>query len=297
MKYLLVIGILLVCCISMPSLGESPVNNSQSVSDTTKGYFPTYPLDPNVQWRFNLELEGGYPMVPHAFGPFTEEDWIKTDEDKTQTISVILYNNSPLFPNKTVYGVTHDQLRFAVWLMEMKNPVTGDDMLAQVAETAKDTYDMNKTPAENDYLGNIGWFVVNGKLYPRTWISGHMKAGQSWIEYWGPYSPDVNGSLVRERRMEVREEPVILDGKTYDGYIIRMTGPIDIGQNMESTEEFTIVDGLGAVHRIISINSTEPIPANSLNPGQPAQPAGTMVLRHVASFVSMTDRSNITAKA
>lgn len=258
-----------------------------------EGYFPTYPLDPQITWIGNLSLEAGYPLVDHAFGPFTEKDWEMYGVGKEHVIRIIAYENPPLFPNKTAYAIYHEGIETMPWLIEMKNPVTGDDMLAQVASTPKGKYNPNLTPHENDLANNIGWYVVDGTLYPRTWISGHLAEGQTWVEYWGPFNPDKDGSKLRKRTYTISEEPVPFAGKTYDGYKVRIVGPHVIANvPVESVEELTLVDGIGVTSRLLTHTATEPFVRNSSITGKQTMPKGTMIFRHLVTMHSMENKTS-----
>jgi hypothetical protein len=288
MKLEVILVLLLAGCICFPVFSESSGTDSSQVPDWQEGYFPTYPLDPAITWKGNLTLEAGYPLVDHTFGPFTEADWAAYDSAQDHTIRVIAYEHPPLFPNDTVYALYHENLETMPWLIEMKNPVTGDEMLAQVASTGKGVYNPNLSPLENDQQNNIGWYVVDGTLYPRTWISGHLKEGQTWKEFWGPFSPDKNGSKLRERTYQISEKEVTFAGKSYPGYIVTITGPHVIGGvAVTSTEELTLVDGIGVISRVLYHTASEPFVRNSSITGKQTMPEGTMIFRHVVTMYSM----------
>jgi hypothetical protein len=262
--------------------------NSVSIPDWKEGYFPVYPLDPEITWVGNLTLEAGYPLVEHAFAPFNEDEWKRFDIDKEHTIRILVYDNPPLFPNQTLYAIYHPVLETMPWLIEMKNPITGDDMLAQVASTAKGKYNPDLTPLENDKNNNIGWYVVDGKLYPRTWVSGHLAQGQTWVEYWGPFNPDKDGSKLRKRTYSVREEEVTFANETYNGYIVRIVGPHTIANvPVETVEELTLIDGIGVTKRLLTHSAVEPFVRNSTITGKQSLPAGTMIFRHLVTMFSM----------
>lgn len=288
MKFWVFLGIFLIGCLCIPVIGETSGEGSSFSPEWSEGYSPSYPLDPAIRWRGNLTLEAGYPLVDHTFGPFTDAEWATYDSAQDHVIRILTYENPPLFPNDTVYALYHENLETMPWLIEMKNPVTGDDMLAQVASTGKGVYDPDLSPLENDQQNNIGWYVVDGTLYPRTWISGHLKEGQTWKEYWGPFNPDTNGSRLRERIYTISEREVTFEGETYPGYIVTITGPHIIGGvAVNSTEELTLVDGIGVISRVLYHTATEPFTRNSSITGEQMMPEETMLFRHVASIYSM----------
>lgn len=260
----------------------------QNESEWKEGYYPSYPLDPSITWKGNISLEAGYPLVQHAFAPFTQKEWDSFKIDKEHTIRILAYENPPLFPNKTIYAIYHPILETMPWLIEMKNPVTGDDMLAQVASTSKGEYDPQLSPLENDKKNNIGWYVVNGTLYPRTWISGHLADGQKWSEYWGPYQPDMNGSRLKKRTYLIKENEVDFNGTKYPGFIVRITGPhVIAGVNTNMVEELTLVDGIGVIKRLLTHTAAEPFIRNSTITGKQVLPKDTMIFRHLVTMFSM----------
>ena len=187
-------------------------------------YLPSFPLDENITWIHHLNMSGGYPLVPHEFGPFTQEDWIALDEDQDQTVTILHYYNPPAFPNETVYGFFHHELGFVLWIKELYDTGTGITSLAQIGESGKDMYNPEASPAENDYYGNIEWFFVDDKLYPRTWIKGNMSDGMRWTEYWGPFDRDEKGSVLRERNYSVHTMPITVQNKEYNGFAVTMIG-------------------------------------------------------------------------
>lgn len=287
MKAISLLGILFIA-ISLVSIGTADEYPSEDPPEWKEGYFPVYPLDPEITWVGNLTLEAGYPLVDHAFGPFTEKDWEMYDVGKEHVIRIIAYENPPLFPNTTAYALYHEGIETMPWLINTKNPVTGDDMLAQVASTPKGKYNPDLTPLENDQNNNIGWYVVDGTLYPRTWISGHLADGQTWVEYWGPFNPDKEGSKLRKRTYTITEEPVTFAGITYDGYKVRIVGPHVIANvPVESVEELTLVDGIGVTSRLLSHTATESFVRNSSITGRQTMPEGTMIFRHLVTMLSM----------
>lgn len=288
MKSGILLGLLLIGFILLPVIGDTSDDDILPTPEWKEGYYPTYPLDPTIVWIGNLSLEAGYPLVDHAFGPFTEQDWERYAIDKEHIIRVIQYENPPLFPDKNAYAIYHEGIETMPWLIEMKNPVTGDDMLAQVASTPRDTYNPRISPLENDQRGNIGWYVVDGVLYPRTWVSGHLAEGQTWIEYWGPFSPDREGSKLRQRTYSIREEEVTFDGETYPGYVVRITGPHIIANVLTDTvEELTLIDGIGVTSRLLEHTAAEPFVRNSSITGKQTMPAGTPIFRHLVTMYSM----------
>jgi hypothetical protein len=289
MKFLAFLGFLLLVALFLPVTADTS-EESSSIAEWKEGYYPKYPLDPAITWEGNLTLEAGFPLVQHAFAPFSEKEWETFDIGKEHTIKIIAYENPPLFPNQTIYAIYHPVLETMPWLIEMKNSVTGDDMLAQVASTPKGKYDPQLTPLENDQNNNIGWYVVDGTLYPRTWISGHLAEGQTWVEYWGPFLPDQDGSTLRKRTYSIREEPVEFEGETYPGYIVRIVGPHVIANvPTETVEELTLVDGIGVTKRLLTHTAAEPFVRNSTITGKQTMPAGTMIFRHMVTMYSMED--------
>lgn len=288
MKHLILLGFLVLGCFCIPAISDTVSDNAIAPTVVTEGYFPTYPLDPAIVWLGNLTLEAGYPLVDHAFGPLTEDEWNTYEVDKEHVIRIIAYEHPPLFPNDTLYAIYHEKLETMPWLLEMKNPVTGDDMLAQVASTPKGKYNPDLTPLENDKQNNIGWYVVDGTLYPRTWVSGHLMEGQTWIEYWGPFDPDQEGSKLRKRTYTISEEPVTFGEKTYEGYNVTITGPHIIANvPVETVETLLLVDGIGVVNRILTHTASEPFERNSSITGKQMLPAGTQIFRHIVTMYSM----------
>lgn len=287
MKRLVILGILFFGLLSLTVAGDT-IQKDTLVPEWKEGYFPVYPLDPDIVWVGNLTLEAGYPLMDHAFALLTDEEWAAFNLSKEHVIRIIAYENPPLFPDKTIYAIYHEGIETMPWLIEMKNPVTGDDMLAQVASTPRDTYNPLLTPRENDEQGNIGWYVVDETLYPRTWVSGHLMEGQTWAEYWGPFEPDKEGSKLRKRTYTISEEKVPFDGRTYDGFRVTITGPhIIAGVPVETVEELVLVDGIGAVHRYLTHTATEPFVRESSITGKQIMPAGTMIFRHIVTMYSM----------
>ena len=288
MKHLILLGILFLGFLCIPVIGNATTNELVSAPEWSEGYYPTYPLDTDIIWKGNLTLEAGYPLVDHAFSPLTEDEWKGFDIDKEHIIRIIAYEHPPLFPNDTVYAIYHEKIDTMPWLIQMKNQVTGDDMLAQVASTPRDIYDPDLNPLENDKQGNIGWYVVDDTLYPRTWISGYLMEGQTWAEYWGPFEPDKDGSKLRKRTYTISEEKVPFAGETYDGYRVTITGPhVIAGVPVETVEELVLVDGIGVINRYLTHIATEPFVRDSPITGKQTLPAGTMIFRHVATISSM----------
>lgn len=289
MKLLILMGILLFCCVPLSGIAEETATDSISASELESGIYPKYPLDTNITWIGNISLEAGYPLVDHVFAPFSEEEWTRFDIGKQHVIRIIPYANSPLFPDKTVYAIYHEKIETMPWLIEMKNPITGDDMLAQVASTPKGKYNPNLSAKENDMNNNIGWYVIDGKLYPRTWVSGHLKEGQTWVENWGPYDPDLNGSVLRKRTYTIHEIPVEFAGQTYPGYLVHIAGPHVIAKvPVETVEDLTLIDGIGVTSRLLTHTATEPFISNSSITGKKTMPAGTMIFRHNVTMNSMS---------
>ncbi len=255
-------------------------------SPTDFSYYPSIPFSENIIWKYHLNMSGGYPIIPHEFGIFTQDDWITLDEDRNQTISILHYFNSPAFPNETVYGFYHHELGFVLWIKEL-NDENGVASLSQVGESVKDTYNANLSPAENDYWRNIEWFFVNDKLYPRTWIKGHLVDGMNWTEYWGPFTLDEEGSIFRERRYSVYTVPMIIMNKTYNAFAVAYVGPGEDDESEEVSETLYFVDGIGPTGRDIILKNTQltPLPPNE---GWPQfLPAGTTLLDHSARIVSV----------
>lgn len=287
MKSLILVLLLLIGSICV-SVASDTTADEVSFDDLQEGYYPTYPLDTDITWKGTIELEAGYPLVDHVFAPFNENEWTKFEIGKEHVIRIIAYENPPLFPDDTVYALYHEKLETMPWLLEMKNPVTGDDMLAQVASTPKGKYNPNLTPLENDEQNNIGWYVIDGKLYPRTWVSGHLQEGQTWVEYWGPYNPDREGSKLRKRTYAISEIPVTFAGETYPGYLVRITGPHIIANvSVDTVEELTLVDGIGVTSRLLTHTATEPFIRNSSITAKKTIPAGTMIFKHNVTMNSM----------
>ena len=98
----LIVSILLFFT-SLLIIGVIAEENSDITPEWKEGYYPTYPMDPSIKWVGNLTLEAGYPLVDHAFGPFTEKDWERYGVGKEHVIRILAYENPPLFPNDTVY--------------------------------------------------------------------------------------------------------------------------------------------------------------------------------------------------
>ena len=141
--------------------------------------------------------------------------------------------------------------------------------------------------AENDYAGNIEWFFVNNKLYPRTWIKGHMVDGMNWTEYWGPFTLDEEGSVFRYRNYSVHSVPIFVQNKKYEGFAVSMIGPGEDDESEEVTETLFFVDGIGPTGRDIIAKTTQvtPLPPHE---GWPSSlPAGTIIFDHSARIVSV----------
>lgn len=283
-------GIILIVTIFFLFSPTVTVVSDNTSLPTNSSYFPSIPLDDKTTWKYHLIMSGGYPLVAHEFGPFTQDDWIVLGEDQNQTVKILHYFNPPSFPNETIYGFYHQELRFVLWLKELHDAKTGVTSLVQVGETAKDTYIGNITPAENDYKGNIGWFFINGTLYPRTFIKGNMSEGMNWTEYWGPFDSDKEGSVFRERKYIVHEVPITLQNKQYNGFAVNITGPGEEDESVEVTEILYFVEGFGPTGRDIVAKTTQltPLPPHE---GWPSSlPADTIIFDHKAEFVSMNEK-------
>ena len=270
----------------------SPV--SGKMSSTT----PSFPLSNNSIGFFSTEISGGYPLFNHSFTPFTDNDYIIARQHKNQTLSVFAYNNSPTFPNETVYGLYHEENGYVSWLKEFSDPETGTVRLCQVADTGEfgeSPYLRNISPAENDYLGRIGWYVVDGKLWPRTWINGSMYDGQSWSEWWGPFPPDKEGSVFKRRDAVVSKMVIPVAGNQTDAFMVTITGPSEFHPGMNAKENLYFVDGVGPVGRDLIETTGEPVNLRSID-GLPADapailPAGEKVFSHIARCARLINNS------
>ena len=229
------------------------------VSGKMTDTIPAFPLSYTTLGYFETELGGGYPLFNHPYAPFTDEEYIMTGGDKNQSLSIVPYNNPPLFPNDTVYGVVHHENGYVSWLKEFIDPQSGVTRLCQVADTGEkgeQPYLMNLSPADNDYLGRIDWFYVNGKVWPRTWINGTMYEGQNWSEWWGPFPPDDQGSVFKKRDAVVRKGTLSVAGDEKEVYIVLITGPSEFYPGMNMEENLYFADGFGALgHDMIEINA------------------------------------------
>lgn len=277
---------ILVWILLLPSSITSAETDS-IVPSTSFSYYPSIPFGQETIWKYHLNMSGGYPLVPHEFGQFTQYDWNSLDEDQNQTVSILRYFNPPAFPNETVYGFYHQELGFVLWIKELIDE-TGVVSLAQVGESTKGTYNANISPTENDYSGNIEWFFVNDKLYPRTWIKGHMVDGTNWTEYWGPFSLDEEGSVFRERRYTVNSVPITIQNKQYDGFAISMTGPGEDDESVEVTETLFFADGIGPTRRDIVAKTTQVTPLPPFEGWPTTIPADTIIFDHSARIVSVS---------
>lgn len=287
-RYDLLAGRLSLTLLSLLLFSSPVVVATVNTSITTDSpYSPIIPFEENLTWKYHLNMSGGYPLVPHEFGPFTDEDWNALDEDQNQTVTIIRYFNSQTFPNETVYGFFHQELKFVLWVKEIQDKKTGITSLAQVGETPKDTYNANITAAENDYLGNIEWFIVNQKLYPRTWIKGHLSDGMNWTEYWGPFTEDDKGSVLRERKYSVQSEQVTILDKQYDGFAVRTEGPGEKNEYENVIETLHFVDGIGPTGRDIIAKTTRLTPLPKYNGWPASLPANSMIFDHSARIVSV----------
>lgn len=266
----------------------SPV--SGKMSDTV----PAFPLSNHTIGYFVTELGGGYPLFNHSYAPFSDNEYLLTRQPKNQTLSIVPYYNPPLFPNETVYGLYHQEIGYVSWLKEFTDPKTGIVRLCQVADTGEKgevPYLSNLSPADNDYLGRIGWYEVNGKVWPRTWINGTMYEGQSWSEWWGPFVADEQGSVFKKRDAVVSKSVIPVAGNQTRVYIVTINGPSEFYPGMNMKEAFYFADGIGPVGRDIIEMNADPISLRSIE-GIPADapaflPAGERVFSHVVRCVSL----------
>jgi len=279
--------IILVCCIlTLP------------VSGTNLSTTPSFDLSDRYFGIYAAELGGGYPLFNHPYALFTDQEYFMTREQKNQTIRIISYNNPPLFPNETVYGWYHEELGYVSWLKEYINPDTGVTRLCQVADTGEmgeTPYIKNLSPAENDYLGTIGWYEVHGKIWPRTWINGTMYEGQSWTEWWGPMPADDEGSVFKRREAIVSKGVIPVAGNQTDVYIVTIKGPSEFYPGLNGTETFYFADGIGPVGRDLVEITGSPIEIDTIGglPGEAPKtlPIGEKVFTHTArcTHLSRTD--------
>lgn len=274
----------------------SPVSGKMSSTS------PSFPLSNNTIGFFSTEIGGGYPLFNHSFTPFTENDYLIARQHKNQTISVFAYDNSPLFPNETVYGLYHEENGYVAWLKEFTDPESGIVRLCQVADTGEFgevPYLRNKSPADNDYLGRIEWFVVDGKLWPRTWINGSMYEGQSWSEWWGPFPPDKEGSVFKKRDAVVSKVIIPVAGNQSETYMVSITGPSEFLPGLNTKEDLYFVDGVGPVGRDLIEITGESINLHTIA-GIPADapeilPAGEKVFSHIARCTRLINNSTTLA--
>jgi hypothetical protein len=248
---------------------------------------PSFPLSNDTIGFFETNLGGGYPLFTHPYAPLSPEEFLLIRQQKNQTLSLVPYYNPPLFPSETVYGIYHQENGYVSWVKEFIDPVTGNVRLCQVGDTGEKgetPYLKNLSPAENDYLGRIGWYNVNGKIWPRTWINGTMYEGQSWSEWWGPFIADEQGSVFKKRDAVVSKGVIPVAGNQTDVYIVTITGPSEFYKGMNMKEVFYFADGIGPVGHEIFEMSAEPIALHAIE-SMPADapsvlPAGELVFSH-----------------
>lgn len=213
--------------------------------------------------------------APVEWHELTDDEFTFMGEDKTQNASYVRYDNPPLLPGKTVWGLVHQELKFVMWMLFIPDQGLEMGKLTQVGETAKDMYNSSLNPAQNDAAGNIDWFIVNGTWYPRTFSTRQAYAGQQWTELWGPFDP-MNSSVFRERNYMVTRVPVTFEGKTYNGYKYTITGISEQSADLIATEAYTWIEPFGFMYeRWIDFTTVA-------NPSTPGLPPNTMIFLHRA---------------
>lgn len=283
----------LVICISMISI-------SSLASGSMTRTIPSFPLTNETIGTFSINLGGGYPLFNHSYTLFSDDEYLLHGQHKNQTLTLVPYNNPPLFPNETVYGILHEENGYVSWVKVFTDPNTGIVRLCQVADTGEfgeTPYQKNLSPAENDYLGRIEWLVVYGKIWPRTWINGTMYEGQSWTEWWGPFPPDKEGSVFRKRDTVVRKVILPIAGNQTEVYEVSITGPSETNEGINRTENLYFLDGVGPVGHDIIETTEERINLHSKK-GMPEDapdflPAGTTVFSHQVRCNTLVNNSHV----
>jgi len=241
--------LLAVYLLVYPVLAENISDNPTRWSKTV----PKIPLFSDGVWFYQATVQAGYPMVNHAYGPMTEAEMRSYNEVSDQKLRIIPYFNPPLFPNETIYGLHHTGLGYVSWIVEYPDP--GDEnstrimQVADQGEAGEPVYLTNISSAENDYLQRFDWFVLNGKMHPRTWVNGTMHDGQQWSEFWYTFTPDTDGSMFRLRNYTVTKESIPVENQSFDLYILTMEGRSELHPGMHTIERFYMIDGLGFVGR------------------------------------------------
>lgn len=244
-----------------------------AASETTKGWFPDFPLDKNPQYDYTVRLWILGPDMcnptppPYTFHELTPAEFGCLGEESSQHVSVLRYE-PPNPTGATVWGLYHEELNFVLWLQKIPDSKQTPGEIAQVGETAKDMYNPTLTPAQNDAAGNIDWFRVDSTWYPRTLTKRVSWPGQSWSELWGPFDPDPSGSAFRERSYTVSHVPASFNNKKYLGVMVTIVGPSESDSDVIATEKYTFIHNIGWVERYFDLTTT----------------SGEMQFKHIATL-------------
>lgn len=289
-----IIFALLIILFFLPSTYADPLSENTHNGLFTKT-IPSVAFPEGEIGLFKTTVYDGYPYVQQPYALLTDEEIISLHNSPNQTLDLIVYQNPPIFPNETVYGILHKELKYVSWLKEFTDPETGNNRLCQVADSGEfgiTPYQSNLSPAENDYKGIIEWYLVEGKFYPRTWINGTMYEGQTWTEWWGPFTPDSEGSLFRERQYTVSKGQVPIGDKNVDGYIVSINGPGEFNQFINTTEIIYFVDGIGPIGHDFYDETSTTLPlkpqVNTPADAPTSLPPNTPVFSHQARCENLT---------
>lgn len=223
-------------------------------SPLRQGAHPWIPLDANPTWQYHVRLWEFDPTSPDGLHELTPEEFEQLGEEQDQTVTILRYD-PPNPIGDTIYGVYHSQLNFVLWMQYIPGDKNHYDRLAQIGETAKDTYDPSLTPAENDEQGHIDWFFVNDKWYPRTWSYRIGHPNQAWKELWGPFGDNPDNPILLPRNYTVSFVPITFDGKHYTGIKVTIVGPSEGDPNVIATESYTFIDGIGMYERYFDLTT------------------------------------------
>lgn len=231
--------------------------------------FPTWDYTVRLWVRDHNPLwDQSAPVEWHELSPM---EFIYRDEQYKQRVSVLQY--APPNPcGDTIWGIYNHQSKSVEWMQRLPNQNFQQGCLAQVAETPPKTYDISRTPAEHDQAGHIHWFKLDRQLYPRTWIKRISWPGQKWGEFWGPFAPDSNGSLLRPRYYSVSEVRVKFKGTDYKALKVNIFGISGTDPSIVVREALIFIDKIGMYNRYLSLTTTKkPVP--------PLPPSTTLFLQ------------------
>jgi hypothetical protein len=244
------------------------VNCNDSAQQWIPGWLTDYSdYEYTVRLWADLHDGLGFHELTHAEIEAAGETW-------HQSVKILRYDNPPSLPSgTTLYGIHHIELGFVLWMQRFGVTCNSLGVLAQVAETAKNTYDDTKTPAENDAAGNIDYFLVDGKIAPRVMFADKARIGDTWTDWWGPFDPDDDGLTIRPRLMRVEGVRVSFGDKTFENQVkVSDWGPLESGEGTP-LESFTYIDSLGGYQREF----------------EQFDSSGNVVFRHIATLGPKTN--------